>query len=731
MNPLPPAPSPRGDRTPFFTIALSCCNVAPYLGECLDSIVSQPFGDWECVVWCEESDDGTLAIVRERAARDPRFRVFAGPRTGSVSVSRNKGIELARGEYILFADGDDFLSTDALIALHDGIAAHPGADIYAGGGRKFLHPSGETVRILDNYPQSLVREMTGAEATVLQSDTWPVPMLQLAVFRLAFLRKHGLACIPGLLGQDSEFFPRALFLAQRVVPLHVRHYQYRVRDDSAQTARKSRFDLFYDHYAVIYRSLLAFFDAVSKEDGFDLRVAESWARAWISRQIAFEWFSPTVLDSVPRVRRADTLRALFAGGFGAFDRLRRAGGAKTSLLGWWMELFVRHPALRGCAEGFFRAYNALSRLKDRLRSSVPQASRKVWISTVGERPLGPHPTILNPDHPFREAVRYCLAAVLFRLPSRFCAAIIYRLPWRTRVAIAFRRRFGRPISFSSPTTFNEKLNVLKISPDAERLSPYADKLAVRSYVSSVLGPDALVPLLGFWRVPEEIDFASLPGAFVFKCNHGSGQNLLVRDKSALDLPAVRRRLRSWIRQNHSIHFCERIYRPIPPRILAEALLCNPSDAVPTDYKIHCFRGHAVFVQVDIDRETRHRRNFYSPSWKPLPFVWSGPLPDGSPAWPSGHPVPRPPQLPALLRAARLLSAPFPYVRVDLYAFPDRIFFGELTFFHGAGLEPFWPASLDSRLSRLLPFPPPPPGLPSGRKRERANPPPLERNSGRS
>lgn len=281
--------------------------------------------------------------------------------------------------------------------------------------------------------------------------------------------------------------------------------------------------------------------------------------------------------------------------------------------------------------------------------------------------------------------------------------LLRSLPDRTRVALDFRRIFHRPLSFSSPTTFNEKLNLLKISPAAERLAPYADKLAVRDYVSSVLGPSVLIPLLGSWRTPAEIDFDALPPAFLLKCNHGSGQNLVVRDKTALDLPATRRLLRSWLRENHYRISGERIYRPIPPRLLAEALLSHPTDPLPPDYKIHCFRGHALFVQVDLDRETAHRRNFYSPDWRPLPFSWSEPAPDGSPLWPPGPPVPRPPQLPALLRAARLLSAPFPYVRVDLYAFPDRIYFGELTFFHGSALEPFWPSSLDSRLSRLLPL----------------------------
>lgn len=351
--------------TPFFTIPLSCCNVAPYLDECFDSILSQSFAGWECIVWLEDSDDGTPEIVRRRTAGDARFRVFSGPKSGSCSVSRNKGIELARGEYILFADGDDLLAPEALRRLRDRIAERPGADIYSGAIRYFRHGTGETVSILDNYPAGPDREMTGPEATILRPDLWTISMLQLSVFRRDFLREGAFRCIEGLRGQDMEFFSRALYRARRVVPLHDVHYFYRVRPDSVTTSRQGRFDSFYGHHAVIYRSLLAFHDTVSREPGFDRRVAAYWAKAWISRQMAFEWFRPRVLDAVPRARRAETLRALFADGFGSFDRLRRAGGPKTRLAGWWIKLFVLHPALRGCAELFFRAWNALHRFKSR------------------------------------------------------------------------------------------------------------------------------------------------------------------------------------------------------------------------------------------------------------------------------------------------------------------------------------------------------------------------------
>lgn len=358
-------PAQTSPEKPFFTLALSCCNVAPYLEECFDSILSQPFGDWECVVWVEESSDDTEAIARAFAARDSRIRVFTGPKTGSCSVSRNNGIELARGEYILFVDGDDCLAPEVLPRIHDRIAERPGADLYPCALVHFFHSTGKTLKSHDNYPKSLVREMTGPEATLAQDARTYSVMLQAVVFRRDFLLRHNLSCIPGLRCQDLEFHPRALYLAERVIPIHETTCRYRIRDNSIQQSWAGRSTYFYKDYATVFRSLLGFYARVSEAPDFDVRVGAFWAQAWISTHIAYRWFSPQYHKKVPQPCRCDTLHALFADGFEAFERLRRQGGLKTRVCGWWIKLFVRHPAMRGCADLFFRVYNALHHLASR------------------------------------------------------------------------------------------------------------------------------------------------------------------------------------------------------------------------------------------------------------------------------------------------------------------------------------------------------------------------------
>ena len=345
---------------PFFSIIVSCCDVAQYLRECLDSIANQPFKDWECLLGVEESKDDTEKIAREYAAKDPRFKVFTGPRSGSCSASRNKGIDMATGEYIIFLDGDDTIVEGSLQRLHDKIAERPGADLYPCATRVHNDMTGKDEELRDNYPPDFSDTTTGPEA-VLASERFTkdvCPMLQLTVFRRLFLVENGLRCIKGLRRQDSEFSPRALYLAKRVTPLHEPFYLYRIRQNAVGSSARGH-GYFHGDWATIIRSLLSFHAKVSAEPGFDRRISDVWGRKWTGWLFYF-WFDPSNVRSIQRARRVETLGAIFADGFADFAALTGSLSRARRIAAWWVRAFVRHPALRGTAELFFRAYFRLA-----------------------------------------------------------------------------------------------------------------------------------------------------------------------------------------------------------------------------------------------------------------------------------------------------------------------------------------------------------------------------------
>ena len=354
---------------PFFSIVMPCCDVEPYVSASLDSVLSQSFGDWECIVGIEESKDDTEKIVREYAAKDSRIKVFTGPRSGSCSASRNTGIDMATGEYVLFVDGDDTIAEGSLKRLHDKIAARPGADMYPCAIQVYNEITGKAEELRDNYPPDFNGELTGPEATVMIYSLRrnPCPMLQMTVFRRGHLVEHNLKCLYGRKRQDSEFSPRALYLAKRVIPLHEGFYLYLIRENSISTLAKTT-GYFLDSYADILRSLLAFHAKVSKAPGFDRRVAQFWANHWLN-WLCYRWFGPRAIRLTPRQTRLETLSFAFQDGFGDLDAIMYATTATRRIACAFVKLFVRYPNMAWLADGFFRfVYNPLIEVRDRLKA---------------------------------------------------------------------------------------------------------------------------------------------------------------------------------------------------------------------------------------------------------------------------------------------------------------------------------------------------------------------------
>lgn len=103
---------------PRYSIIIPFFNAERFLRECLDSVVSQSFNEWECLCIDDGSEDDGRRIVEEYATKDPRIRCVAQANMG-VGFARNEGIKRARGKYLVFVDADDRLLTDALQLLRE------------------------------------------------------------------------------------------------------------------------------------------------------------------------------------------------------------------------------------------------------------------------------------------------------------------------------------------------------------------------------------------------------------------------------------------------------------------------------------------------------------------------------------------------------------------------------------------------------------------------------------
>lgn len=263
----------------------------------------------------------------------------------------------------------------------------------------------------------------------------------------------------------------------------------------------------------------------------------------------------------------------------------------------------------------------------------------------------------------------------------------------------YKRVFSRVPNYVIPSTFNEKLQYLKLYDRKPEYTIMVDKYRVRDYIAEKIGAEYLIPLVGVWDSPDQIDFDALPNQFAMKCNHNSGLGMCIcTDKAKLDVSKVKRELRRGLKQDYYLTGREWPYKDVPRKIIAEQFMKSDAGGL-TDYKIHCFNGEPKIVLVCKDRftETGLTEDFFSAQWEHLDIR--------RPKHPNASkPIPQPEELPQLLSLARVLSKDILFLRVDFYIIEHRIYFSELTFFPASGFEKFVPEKWDEILGDWLALP---------------------------
>lgn len=261
----------------------------------------------------------------------------------------------------------------------------------------------------------------------------------------------------------------------------------------------------------------------------------------------------------------------------------------------------------------------------------------------------------------------------------------------------YKKKFGQDIDLVNPKTFNEKLNWMKLYWHDPLLTQCIDKYTVRKYIEEMGYGDLLVDLYGVYDDIDDVDFDCLPDKFALKMNNGSGCNVLCKDKSSLDIPAIKREFKREMKRNYYYTYVEWGYKNIVPKIICEKYIDTADGKPPKDYKIFCFNGEPAYLFMASDRiDHQTKFDFYTTDWKWLPVKNNHPN--------AGDILPRPECLDEMLEIARNLSKPFPEVRVDLYYEGGKIIFGELTFYHFSGFTPFDPQSFDLELGSKFELP---------------------------
>lgn len=233
------------------SVIIPVYNVEQYLHECLISVITQSYNNYEVICINDGSTDGSLAILQEYARKYSKISVIDQVNSG-LSATRNAGIKVATGDYIFLLDSDDYLEPDSLDILARNTTDE---DLVCFNGRRYFEDgrieepdngiSAEFCRGWDYYNQyALVSRKFHFVCTVLR------------MYRRIFLLENNLMFTEGIFHEDNLFTPIACYYAQKVKIIPDCLYVYRIREGSiTQKVRVKRlFDIIY-----IANTLSAFF----------------------------------------------------------------------------------------------------------------------------------------------------------------------------------------------------------------------------------------------------------------------------------------------------------------------------------------------------------------------------------------------------------------------------------------------------------------------------------------
>lgn len=250
------------------------------------------------------------------------------------------------------------------------------------------------------------------------------------------------------------------------------------------------------------------------------------------------------------------------------------------------------------------------------------------------------------------------------------------IPDKAFIYVVYLIETGKLLRLKQPQTYNEKIQWLKINDKNHLFSTWSDKFLVREFIKQKIGNDYLIPTIGIYENPDQINFNELPDKFVIKISNGSGTNILCTSKQTFDIKSSKRLLQKWMKRNGSMFGREWVYRVHKPKIIIEEFLEVYDGSTPKDYKFMCFNGKVKLIQLHNDRFGKHTNDFYDIHWNKT-YIMQG-VPNSN----NKEPIPK--KFSEMVNISETIAKDTKYCRVDLYYVNDKIYFGEITLYPTSG-----------------------------------------------
>ena len=640
-------------------------NVEQYLVECMDSIINQTLGDIEIICVDDGSTDKSGKILDEYASRDNRVKVIH-KENGGYGKAMNVGLDNATGEYIGIVEPDDYVDLTMFEILYQK-AVELDLDLIKADFNRFIGDKENRdffynkLDFTDKHYNKLINLQENLVPFYFTMNTWS------GIYKRGFLNKYNIRHheSAGASFQDNGFWFQTFAFAQRAYFLDKPFYNKRDDNENSSVKNKGKVYAIANEYDWIYQKLF-----VNNEVLKNRLIDVYWQKRLDNHMFTLKRIDKKFVEEYLNFVKKDC-----------------SNGIKNH------ELVIENFNTIG-QENLKLLFNNPKKLYKRLKN------KRLWFEYIF--------SITN--MPSKEGKWYKVVYILglkFSLRNKkkenkvkyknyyeFKNCPVEHRP--TMLKEWYFNCTGETLDLENPQTYNEKIQWLKLYDSTPLKTRLADKYLVREWVKEKIGEKYLIPLLGVWDKFDDIDFDKLPNQFVLKCNHGSGYNIIVKDKTKLNLKEAKNKINEWMNEDFAFR-CgfEMHYSAIPHKIIAEKYIEQVDNQV-YDYKFICFNGEPKLILVDKDRFTQHKRNIYDLNWnlQDMKFEFENSQINDK----------KPYNLLKMIEFSKILSKDFPLVRVDFYECHNQLFFGEMTFTPDSGINNISPKKLSYELGLLIELP---------------------------
>lgn len=293
-------------------------NLSQYIGTTLDSIINQDFNSYELIVIDDGSSDDSLEIINEKLSKSLiEYEVIHQENSG-VSSARNRGIEIARGEYLVFVDGDDYITGNHLSELYNGETDFSLIQLVKKDGDKLSAQYHFSKKLMSC--DEFIRKELNMEI--------PFNFCQL-MYRTSIIKDNDIKFnTNAIYGEDTEFALKALAFGSEIAISNEATYYYIQRGDSAiRTSDFRRFDI-----VSIFENLADFYSELGKDDLSNLITTSRVPKAIFGNMNYFFYNNYDFDEVISKMKELDL-----------FDKLSKFEGDKK--FKYKIRLFLLNPKL--------------------------------------------------------------------------------------------------------------------------------------------------------------------------------------------------------------------------------------------------------------------------------------------------------------------------------------------------------------------------------------------------